>query len=146
MIMEKNNNQNGFTLIEVLCALLVLAIGILGVAVLQNISIEGNSNAIRLTTAATWGGDAIETLMARPYDHGDLVDDNNDGITGLNFTDTPGSPADGGPLVHGNFTIFWNVADNYPVFGTKTMRVLARRQEKGTLRTVTLNFVKMEPI
>lgn len=146
MIMEKNNNQNGFTLIEVLCALLVLAIGILGVAVLQNISIEGNSNAIRLTTAATWGGDAIETLMARPYDHDDLVDDNNDGMAGLNFTDTPGSPADGGPLVHGNFTIFWNVADNYPVFGTKTMRVLARRRDNGVLRTVTLNFAKMEPI
>ena len=146
MIMGNSNKQNGFTLIEVVCAILVLAIGILGVAVLQNISIEGNSNAIRLTSAATWGGDSLETLMARPYTHADLLDDNNDGIAGLDFTDALGNPADGGPIIHGNFTIFWNVADDHPVFGTKTIRVLVQRSDNGLLKTITLNFIKMEPI
>lgn len=144
--MKKNNCQHGFTLIEVLIAIVVLTIGILGAATMQIAAIDGNSTAIRLTGAITWGEDRLETLMGLPFAQADLVDDGNDGVNGLDKTDVVGNLADGGPDVQGVFTVFWNVADNYPVFGTKTIRVIVQRREKGMLRTVTQDFIRMEPI
>nr|NJM02672.1 hypothetical protein [Desulfobacula sp.] len=146
MKMEKDNRQSGFTLIEILIAILLLIIGILGVGVMQNTSIEGNNTANNLTAAATWGSDALETLMARSYTHDDLTDDNNDGMAGLDNTNAAGSPADGGPIVQGNFTTFWNIADNYPVFATKTIRVIVLRRDEGRIKAVNIDFIKTEPI
>jgi len=150
MMMKKTNSQNGFTLIEVLVAIALLTIGILGAATMQIAAIDGNNMAIRLTGAATWGEDTLETFMGLPYAHADLVDDSNAGanagVTGLDNTDVAGSLADGGPVVQDGFTVFWNVADNYPVFGTKTIRVIVQRRDKGLLKTVTQDFTRMEPI
>lgn len=150
--MEKSKNQKGFTLIEVLIAIALLTIGILGAASMQIASIGGNNHAIRLTTAATWAGDALETLMALEYTDDDLADDSNTGanagVTGLNNTDIAGSMADEvDPQVKpGGYTVFWNVAENYPLVGCKTIRVLVRRSDKGVVKTVTQDFIKMEPI
>jgi prepilin-type N-terminal cleavage/methylation domain-containing protein len=150
MIMKKDNSQNGFTLIEVLIAIALLTIGILGAATMQIAAIDGNSTAIRLTEAATWAEDELETLMGRSYTDPDLRDNSNTGVnagvTGLNNTDVVGSLADGGPVIQNNFTIFWNAADNYPVLGTKTIRVIVRRNDKGIVKTVTRDFIMKEPI
>ncbi len=146
MIMKKNTSQSGFTLIEILIAILLLGVGILGVGVMQNTSIQGNSTANNLTGAANWSGDALETFMARPFTHNDLIDDNADGIAGINNTDVVGSLADGGPVVQGIFTVFWNVVDNYPVLGTKTIRVIVQRPERGQVKIINMDFTKMEPI
>jgi len=145
--MDSRKRQKGFTLVEVLVAIAVLTVGILGVAAMQYTSVGGNALAIRMTKASTWGGDTLETLMGRAYTHADLLDDNGNGVAGLNHTDTAGSLADGGPVVNGDFfTVFWNVADNYPIFGCKTIRVLVRRDDLIFMRTISLDFIKMEPI
>lgn len=144
--MDTRKWQKGFTLVEVLVAITVLTIGILGVAAMQYTSVGGNSLAVRITKASTWGGDSLETLIGRPYTHADLLDDNGNGFNGLNDTDTAGSLADGGPVVNGDFTVFWNVADNYPIFGCKTIRVLVQRRDLVFMKTISLDFIKMEPI
>lgn len=148
MKMKNNNNQDGFTLIEVIIAIFILTIGILGAAAMQVSSIDGNSTANRLTEAATWGGDQLETLMALPYDDDKLTDDNGDGVAGLTNTDVAGSLADGGPVFQDNqnFEIFWNVADDYPIFGTKTIRVVIRRNDKEVPKTIMQDYTKMRPI
>lgn len=150
MMMKKNRSQAGFTLIEVLIAILIFSIAILGVAVMQISAIDGNSTAIHLTGAANEGCDTLETLLPRPYTDASLLDVSNAGINagvmGLSNTDIAGSLADGGPVVQGDYTTFWNVADNYPVFGTKTIRVIVQRVDKGVLKKVTLDFTRMEPI
>lgn len=146
--MKKCNSQNGFTLIEVLIAIFLLTVGILGAAAMQIASIEGNSLAIRLTSAANWASDTHETLMALPYTDPDLTDDKgNIGFAGLNDTDTAGSLADGGPVFQGDYTVFWNVAEDYPILHCKTIRVIARYRTNATqIRTVTQDFTKMESI
>lgn len=144
--MKSGNRQKGFTLIEVLIAVTLLVIGILAVASMQITSLQGNNFAIRVTEASTWAGDSLETLMARSYIHADLVDDNANGFAGLNDTDSVGSLADGGPVVNGDFTVFWNVADDYPIFGCKTIRVLVQRRGLLFMRTISMDFIKMEPI
>ena len=144
--MRKNNNQNGFTLIEVLIAIALLTIGILGAAAMQIASLEGNSNAIRITQASTWAENRLEILMARPYAHADLADLSNTGVnagvTGLNNTNVAGSLADGGPVVSDGFTIYWNVAENTPLTDTKTIRVLVVRTDKGRVKTLAVDYLK----
>lgn len=150
MIMDKNDSQEGFTLVEVLIALFILTVGILGAAVMQIAAINGNSTAMRLTDASSWASDAHEALIALPFTLPGaatptdplLLDDNGDGLAGLDNTDIAGSPADGGPVLHENYTVFWNVADDYPITNCKTIRVIVRYNDKGINKTVTQNFTK----
>lgn len=145
--MKNYNHQEGFTLLEVMIAIFVLTIGILGAAAMQVASIDGNSKANNLTEAATWGGDMLETLMNLPYKDADLEDTRADGFAGLNKTDEAGNEADFGPVdadPRGNFTMFWNVAENYPIFGTKTIRVHIRRSDLGVQKTIAQDFIMME--
>lgn len=143
MIMHNINRQKGFTLVEVLIAVALLSIAVLGAAAMQIASTGGNSNAIRLTTAVAWNSDTLETLMSTPY--ADIEDVNIDGAAGLDNTDVVGSLADG-TAVQGDYTVFWNVVDDYPIIGTKTIRVITQRRDKGILKSVTQDFTMMEPI
>lgn len=144
------HTQDGFTLIEVIIAMFLLAVGILAAATMQISSMSGNLNATRLTEASLWGGDTVETLLARPYTateiHDDLLDDSGNGAAGLNDTDTAGALADGGPVQEGTFTVFWNIADDFPVNNCKSIRVIIRRNDSGTTKDVIADYIKMGPI
>lgn len=148
--MITTTDQKGFTLIEALIAMVILSIGVFSLYSMQISSMEGNSRARRITETATWGGDRLETLMTLPYDDPFLTDNNdtgaNAGVTGLDNTNIAGSLADSGPVVEGPYTIYWNIADDYPAFGTKTVRVLIERSDQGVLKTITQDFTVMEPI
>ena len=177
MIMDIRKQQQGFTLVEVLVAIVVLTIGLLATAYMQARSIDGYAQAIRTTKAATWAEDRIETLMALSYSNANLQDTNTIGVaaggTGLDCIDAtpcavsraPGGvtaygakcdnpvpcTADYGPVAQSNkdgaYTVFWNVANNYPIFGCKTIRVLVRRSNSEAWRLpITLDYLKMEPI
>ncbi|MGM0656260.1 MAG: prepilin-type N-terminal cleavage/methylation domain-containing protein [Thermodesulfobacteriota bacterium] len=66
MIILKNNQ--GFTLIESLIAMFVLAIGILAVNTMQISSIRGNTTANKLTVTSTLAGNSYERLLNVSYD------------------------------------------------------------------------------
>jgi type IV pilus assembly protein PilV len=59
--------EGGFTLIEVLIALTIFAVGLLAIAAMQTSAIQMNSTAGRLTDVSTWGMDQLESLMSLPY-------------------------------------------------------------------------------
>lgn len=61
MKIRKLNNK-GMSLIEVMAAMLILAVGILGLAPLMVITIDANSFANELTEANTLAQDKIESL------------------------------------------------------------------------------------
>ncbi|MDX2481083.1 MAG: prepilin-type N-terminal cleavage/methylation domain-containing protein [Desulfuromusa sp.] len=144
------NNSKGFTLVEVLIALAIFAVGILGAATMQISSISENSHALRITEASTFGASELESLIPVPFDDVTLADNSNTGanagVTGLDNTDQTGQLADSGPVAQDSYTLFWNVADDYPVLGTKTIRVITRRNDKGTLKVVSQDFIKVGPI
>ncbi|MFG6139444.1 type IV pilus modification protein PilV [Halomonas sp. B23F22_10] len=65
--------QRGFTLIEALVALLVLTIGMLGVAAMQLKALQGAHAAYQRSIASLAAQDAQERLWARMAELGDLT-------------------------------------------------------------------------
>ena len=109
-ILEK---ENGFTLIEVLIAITIFAVGMLAVAGMQTSAIRMNSIAGKLTNLSTWGMDKIEELSALPY---------SDPL--LDSADNPHQE------LSGDYTISWTVIDNNPVTNTKNITVTVTCQGK----------------
>ena len=58
--------QRGFTLIEVLVAMLIVAVGILGVAGMQVVSLQQNRNALLRDQALQLGNDILDRMRANP--------------------------------------------------------------------------------
>lgn len=67
------SQESGFSLLEVLIAIMIFAVGMLAVAGLQTTSISGNLIARETTASAALGQAAIERLLSLPYDHPELL-------------------------------------------------------------------------
>ena len=65
--MDKLKKENGFTLLEVLVAITIFAVGLLAVAALHTSAIKMNSTSNKLTNLSTLAMDQIEKLSALPY-------------------------------------------------------------------------------
>ncbi len=116
----KNSNK-GFTIIEVLIAMAIFSIGILAVTKMQFSSIKGNRTSFQISEALSLGEGKMEELMYVPYTT--VIDTNNDGITGLD-ANTVGSTDGSKITTDGRYTILWNIADNFPVNNTKTIKII----------------------
>ena len=119
--MERIKKEEGFTLIEILIALTIFAVGILAVAAMQTSAIKANAIAGKLTNLSTWGMDKIEELSARPYSDPLL--------------DSAGNPHQ---EVSGDYTITWTVIDDNPVTNTKNITVTVT----GRGKRAVINFLK----
>jgi type IV pilus assembly protein PilV len=62
---KQRQSNSGFTLIEVLVAIIILSIGLLAVAAMQATSIRSNDFAQRLTVITAVAQGTLEDLMAR---------------------------------------------------------------------------------
>ncbi len=67
-ISKKMSDSQGYSLIEVLIAMAVFAIGILAIFSMQITSTQSNALARGVTENYTCAGDKVEELMALPYD------------------------------------------------------------------------------
>ena len=97
---KSSYKERGFTLIEVLIALAIFSIGILGVGTMQLRSTTGNTSARIRTEASIWAQDRVETLMLLPF--GDVLlstgaHNLNEGLYTVNWTvwDNAGGPIAG---------------------------------------------------
>jgi type IV pilus modification protein PilV len=79
--------QKGFTLLEVMIGLVILAVGLLGVANMATMSIRANANAGQLTNAYQSAQAEMEKLRALPW--GSLVNGSNTRTSkGMTFTNS----------------------------------------------------------
>jgi prepilin-type N-terminal cleavage/methylation domain-containing protein len=60
-------NENGFTLIETLVAMVILAIAMLGIAQLQLSAIQGNRSSYDMTEASALASDMIEQMVLQNW-------------------------------------------------------------------------------
>lgn len=100
--------KEGFSLIEVLIAMAIFSVGILGLAGLQIRAFRGNQ-AARLQTEAVHLAEAhLEELAALAYDDPALA---------------PGSYSRSGAGPAGRFNLQWTIRKDAPINGTKTIRL-----------------------
>jgi prepilin-type N-terminal cleavage/methylation domain-containing protein len=69
---EKERRQNGsagFTLIEILIAMAIFSIGILGVATMQISSVNGNSHARKHLEASAFAQGQLESALLIPFNN-----------------------------------------------------------------------------
>ena len=111
--------QSGFTILEVMIAISILAIGLLAVFSGQNMTIQGSNRAARLTEGMTLAQDKLEELLALPYDD----------------VDASGSPVDD----PAGYTITWAVDDTVFTHG-KLITVTVTGQ--GLKNPLQLNCIK----
>jgi len=117
--MQPKARQSGFTILEVMIAISILAIGLLAVFSGQNMAIQGNNRASHLAEGMTLAQDKLEELLALPYDDVDA--------TGSPVTDP------------GGYTITWTV-NNGPINNTLLINVTVTGQ--GLRNPIQLNCIK----
>ena len=86
--MNSLSKTKGFTLIEVLVALVILSFSLLALAGLMVTTTKNNAFGSHMTEAATFAQDKLEELRAIKWEN--LIDGNNTdqqgGSTGINYT------------------------------------------------------------
>ena len=121
--MKKNQ---GYTLVEVLIAMAIFAVGFLALASLQIRSISQNASSRMATDATTMAVESMERLISLPYNHAELDQGNN--------------PHSTTPTTEG-YTIEWNIQDDVPITATKTI-VINVTGANPYARPITISFVK----
>lgn len=141
---RETEKMNGFTLIEILIAMSILTVGILGVAAMQIAAIQGNSTASNVTEGINSGSGKIEDLLERGlqnYSASDLTDTNADGFAGLN--NATAVTADRS-AIYGKYTVYWNVAADEFIPRTKTINIVITWTDRGILKSTALRSVVPE--
>jgi type II secretion system protein I len=100
---------NGFTLIEVLIALIILSFSLLALAGLMVTTTRNNSFGSHITEAATFAQDKLEELRAMRWENipEGTSSDQKSGSTGINFTRN-WNVTTNGSLKTITITINWN--------------------------------------
>ncbi len=123
-----DRRQGGFTLVEIMIALVILTVGLLAIAKMQVSAIQGNYFSSNTSTALSLADDKMEDLLNKPFTDADLVDTqagNNGDLTSLVLKDHEElNVNDAGVVGGGLYHRVWNIADNTPITDTKTITIV----------------------
>ncbi len=141
------NDQGGFTLIEVLIAMAIFAIGILGVATMQISSVRGNTSAGNVTANTLVLEDRMESIMSlsysNPVDLSDGVHTPAQDADGVD-NDVDGTTDEAGET--GPITVTYTIDDDTPVVRTKTITYTVTRTHAFGTKWTTFTQVLPEII
>lgn len=142
---SSTRHTKGFTLMETLITLLIVGVAFAGLSSLQSACLHGIDNAYHLTTAAILAQDKMETLKNLHHNHADLSDtkpgnneklwqcadpassDHYEGTITVREQERQLLP----PGIYAGYARCWNIADNTPFAGKKTVVVIVTRKAIG---------------
>ena len=107
--MEPKHNHNGFTLIEILIAIVIMGLVALGIFALLPSGYTQTTNAGRLSIMSHYGQQKMDQLRGLPYNSEPLTNGLHPS-TGPEFYDT-------------NYTITWYVSDYTIISPAKSIQV-----------------------
>lgn len=113
-------NASGFTLIEVMIALVILSVGILGAASMQISAITGNGMANKITEASMVASDRAERLLALKFSSSDLKD-GSDTVDGFGVSWVVTSPTTDSRDI--TVTVAWKEGDKDHSYDYRFMKV-----------------------
>jgi prepilin-type N-terminal cleavage/methylation domain-containing protein len=138
MIVNKLSKEKGFSLVELMVAVCIMTIAFAGLASMEIACINGNSIASNVTMGITLAQDKMEELNSVDYNDPRVADVNtgNNGTlrstTNIDFSEIDiDEQGDAG----GMYTRIWNIADDAPTLGQKTIVVIVTWQNHNV--TVT---------
>ncbi|MFY9168111.1 MAG: prepilin-type N-terminal cleavage/methylation domain-containing protein [Desulfomonilia bacterium] len=132
---ELSRRENGFTLVELAVAILVFSLGILGIAKLQMMAVQGNAFSMQITEGICVAQNTIERLMDLPQTSTSLGGE-------ADLSDGP-YQHDGPTQIQRNmvFKTQWLVSQ-VGTTGLRQVDVQVSWEEKGTPHAITLSFIK----
>jgi type IV pilus modification protein PilV len=126
--LKQQNKDTGFTLIEVLIAITIFAVGILGATSMQIMALHTNAKANRTTEAYALASDKMEELFKEEY--ANITSSTSDEIIG----------DDAGEEVSDVYTLSWVVNDDTPDTDMKTITITVEWSYQGD-HTATISGV-----
>jgi len=118
--------EAGFSLIEVMVAMVILSAGILGIMALQVRSVRHNALATSATMATALARMHMETIIQADYDAPGMEDvnrSNNSMLGSLENVDFQNVDVRGKGVRWGRYTLRRNMADDTPIKNTRTLVV-----------------------
>ena len=134
----RKNSPNGFGLLELVIAMTILAVGMLGIVKLQMQSGFGNASSRNISAAVNLARSKLEYLKrigSYSTQEGSIVElvdpESANPATAIDMDDWPNPDFSEGPFNEAHdgsskgkiFSRSWNVVDNYPLAGFKTIRM-----------------------
>ena len=134
---KQDTKAAGFTLLEVVIALLILSVGILAIASLQVSSINGAATARFSTEAGIYAQEQLENMIGMDFDPENGIIPPELTVGAHVLTDFVGNP-DTSP-----YTVAWNViGPDVPVSNAVTIQMTVSWEERGIDRRITYTYVK----
>jgi prepilin-type N-terminal cleavage/methylation domain-containing protein len=129
--------QKGFSLIEVMIALVILAVGLLALNSMQGTFATGNAQSRQFIRATDIAARQLEVLKNTDYDDNALDDTDGNGI--LNGIGTDADHNNTITSFPRDYNVFWNVAEN-ATSNIKQVRIFVTWDQSN--RHVDLDWIK----
>lgn len=134
-------DEKGFTVIEVMLALGLLAIGLLGLSMMQIMGIQSNRLGYAATRANHIAEQHMEMILNADFNAPGLSDSchNNGDLDTIIDVDHLNTDVNGNPVDLGEYNLMINVADHTPIADVKTVVVIVtwdNHQKVRRLRSV----------
>ncbi len=115
-------DSEGFSLLEVMIALFILFVGLLGTAAMQISAIRGNATANQMSEASVIASGRAEMLLSLDFDAAALVD-GSETVDGYGVSWTVKAGAGGANTRDITVTVVWGQGDDAHSFDYRFLKV-----------------------